>query len=59
LSLEKEESFFEPIPENIRLKPRGLLSSGALSAHPMILSLKSTNMKIAGGYNVLKPILEK
>jgi hypothetical protein len=37
----KENSFFESIPENIRLQPRGLLPSGALSAHPTILSNKS------------------
>jgi hypothetical protein len=32
---------------------------GALSAHPTILSLKSSNMKVTGEYNILEPILEK
>jgi hypothetical protein len=59
LSLVKDESFFESIPENIRLLPQGILPSGALSAHPTILSLKRINMKIAGEHNVLEPILEK
>jgi hypothetical protein len=27
--------------------------------HPAILSLKSSKLKVTGGYNILEPILEK
>jgi hypothetical protein len=55
---EKNNTFFESIPKNIRLYPRGLLPSGALSTHPMILSNKATIWWNKSRYNVFKPILE-